>query len=83
MPLLADVLRPGIFRVMRVCGEGSEVTRLKRLGVCENRTLEVVNTGNPLVICVAGTRLGISRSVTRCIEVQTQSSADAPSAEEH
>ena len=83
MPLLADVLRPGIFRVICVFGEGSEVTRLKRLGVCENRTLEVVNTGNPLVICVAGTRLGISRSVTHCIEVQTQPPVDVPSAEEH
>jgi Fe2+ transport system protein FeoA len=74
MTLLSEVLRPGLFRVLHMEGEGAEVTRLKRLGVCENQILEIINTGNPLIVCVAGTRLGISRSLTHCISVQPQSS---------
>ncbi|MEC8337949.1 MAG: FeoA family protein [Planctomycetota bacterium] len=70
MALLSEVLRPGRFRVLFVSGEGPEVTRLKRLGLCEQHSVEVVSTGNPLIISVAGTRLGISRSVTDQISVE-------------
>ena len=70
MALLSEVLRPGRFRVLFVSGEGPEVTRLKRLGLCEQQSVEVVSTGNPLIISVAGTRLGISRSVTDQISVE-------------
>ena len=79
MALLSDVLRPGYFRVLRVEGEGLEVTRLKRLGLCAQQTVEVVSTGNPLIVSVAGTQLGISRSVTGLITVEPERQSDTPS----
>ncbi|MEC7696535.1 MAG: FeoA family protein [Planctomycetota bacterium] len=82
MALLSEVLRPGRFRVLFVDGEGPEVTRLKRLGLCEQQSLEVVSTGNPLIVSVAGTRLGISRSVTDQISVEPESEQSRPSGEE-
>ena len=72
MALLSEVLSPGRFRVLFVDGEGPEVTRLKRLGLCEQQSVEVVSTGNPLIVSVAGTRLGISRSVTDQISVEPE-----------
>ena len=81
MALLSEVLRPGRFRVLFVAGEGPEVTRLKRLGLCEQQSLEVVSTGNPLIVCVAGTRLGISQSVTGQITVEQETDHDACDAE--
>ena len=77
MALLSEVLRPGCFRVLRVEGDGLEVKRLKRLGLCAEQTVEVVSTGNPLIVSVAGTQLGISRSVTNLITVEPQCQIDA------
>lgn len=77
MALLSEVLHPGHFRVLSVEGEGVEVTRLKRLGLCEHQSLEVVSTGNPLIVSVAGTRLGLSRSVTGQILVEPETDHDA------
>ena len=82
MALLSEVLRPGRFRVLFVSGEGPEVTRLKRLGLCEQQSVEVVSTGNPLIISVAGTRLGISRSVTDQISVEPDIDQSARSDED-
>ena len=82
MALLSEVLRPGRFRVLFVDGVGPEVTRLKRLGLCEQQSLEVVSTGNPLIVSVAGTRLGISRSVTDQISVEPETDQSGPSDEE-
>ena len=82
MALLSEVLRPGRFRVLFVDGEGPEVTRLKRLGLCEQQSLEVVSTGNPLIVSVAGTRRGISRSVTDQISVEPKSEQNRLSDEE-
>ena len=77
MALLSEVLRPGHFRVLSVEGQGPEVTRLKRLGLCEQQSLEVVSTGNPLIVSVTGTRLGLSRSVTGQILVEPETDYDA------
>jgi Fe2+ transport system protein FeoA len=81
MPLLSDVLRPGSFRILSVDGDEAEVVRLKRLGICQNRRLEVISTGNPLIVSVAGTRLGVSRSVTQYISVESQPCSETLSAE--
>jgi len=77
MALLSEVLRPGHFRVLRIDGQGPEVMRLKRLGLCEQQPFEVVSTGNPLIVSVAGTRLGISQSVTGQIAVEPETDHDA------
>ncbi len=54
----------------RVEGDGPEVTRLKRMGVCRGRTMEVVRAGDPMILCVAGTRIGVSKMLARAVFVE-------------
>ena len=37
-----------------------ELKRLMSMGVCEGRTVEVVQTGDPLILKVFGSRIGVS-----------------------
>ena len=51
-------------------GAGPEVTRLKRMGVCVGRRLEVVQAGDPMILRVAGTRIGLSRQLAGAVFVE-------------
>lgn len=55
---------------LHVEGDGPEVTRLKRMGVCTGRRLEVVQTGDPMILSVAGTRIGLSRQLAGVVFVE-------------
>ncbi|MGD9854202.1 MAG: ferrous iron transport protein A [Planctomycetaceae bacterium] len=54
----------------QVDGDGPEVTRLKRMGICVGRRLEIVHAGDPMILCVAGTRVGLSRKLAACVLVE-------------
>lgn len=54
-------------RVARVLGESAEAARLKALGVCEGRTIEVLRTGDAWVLRVLGSRIGISRELAASV----------------
>lgn len=43
--------------------EGDDTERLKTLGICVGRRLEVVRNGDPLIVRVFGSRLGLSASL--------------------
>jgi len=49
--------------VCRVETENEDVKRLKMLGICVGRRVEVVKPGDPLIVRVFSTRLGISASL--------------------
>lgn len=49
--------------VRRIETEGDDVQRLKALGICVGRRLEVVRAGDPLIVRVFGSRLGLSASL--------------------
>jgi Fe2+ transport system protein FeoA len=49
--------------VRRIETDGDDVERLKTLGICVGRRLEVVRIGDPLVVRVFGSRLGLSASL--------------------
>jgi len=49
--------------VRRVESESEEVQRLKTMGVCVGRRVEVVRAGDPLIIKIFGSRIGISASL--------------------
>ena len=49
--------------VCRIETEGEDIQRLKMLGVCIGRRIEVIKRGDPLIIRVFGSRLGISASL--------------------
>ena len=49
--------------VCRIETEGEEIQRLKTLGVCIGRRIEVIKRGDPLIIRVFNSRLGMSASL--------------------
>ncbi len=46
-----------------------ELERLQAMGVCLGRRLEVVKTGDPLVVRVFGSRIGLSSRLAEHIQV--------------
>lgn len=73
---LSDIATTGTFIVQHIEERGEESIRLKRLGICEQRRLEVLQAGDPMIVRVVGTRIGLSRQLARCVTV-TAATADA------
>jgi len=69
--------RDEVLVVSQVLAVDGDATRLKRLGICEGRQLQLVQSGDPLIVRVVGCRVGVSRSlaeqvlVTSCPECET------------
>lgn len=56
-----DEIEPGRCGIVRRVGTGeNDVDRLKAMGVCLGRKVMLVQAGDPLILKVLGTRLGIS-----------------------
>jgi ferrous iron transport protein A len=53
--------------VRRIETGGEDMQRLKTLGICVGRRLEVVRTGDPLIVRVFGSRLGLSASLASSV----------------
>lgn len=53
--------------VRRIETDGEEVQRLKSLGLCIGRQIEVVKTGDPLIVKIFGSRIGLSASLAECV----------------
>ena len=59
-----DKLPPRMCAIVhRIETESEDMQRLKMLGICVGRRVEVVKPGDPLIVQVFGTRLGISASL--------------------
>ncbi|NNE08419.1 MAG: ferrous iron transport protein A [Gemmatimonadetes bacterium] len=50
--------------------DDEDLARLKAMGVCAGRTVELVQTGDPLILKVYGTRVGVSARLAKRICVQ-------------
>ncbi len=46
-------------------GDHEDIERLKTMGVCLGRRLHVVKSGDPMIVSVMGTRLGIAARLSR------------------
>lgn len=55
--------------VAGIDGGGSDGTRLRAMGVCDGRSIELVRAGDPLIVRVMGSRIGISRRLAEQITV--------------
>lgn len=78
MTPLSSTMRGSVI-CLHVEGDGPEVTRLKRMGVCGGRRLEIVQSGDPMILQVAGTRIGLSRKLAGAVIVEPLSlTADHP-----
>jgi Fe2+ transport system protein FeoA len=49
--------------VRRIEIDSDEAVRLKSLGLCVGRQIEVVKSGDPLIIKIFGSRIGLSASL--------------------
>jgi Fe2+ transport system protein FeoA len=53
---------------VEAAGDGTE--RLKVMGVCAGRKVRLVRRGDPMILCVWGTRVGVSRRLAQQVHVQ-------------
>jgi Fe2+ transport system protein FeoA len=68
---LSEIREPGLFCIQSVSDDGEMSLRLKRLGLCENRRVEVLVAGDPMVVRVVGSRVGLSRELARLVAVDS------------
>ncbi len=61
----------GTYRCIDVAGEGEQVIRLKRMGICSGRRIAVVQTGDPMILRVVGARVGLSRELAGTVIVDS------------
>ena len=66
-----DELPPRLCAVVRSVDTDDEATqRLKTLGVCVGRRVELVRTGDPLILKIFGSRLGLSAELAKRVQVE-------------
>ena len=66
-----DELPPRVCAVVRSVETDDEDTqRLKTLGVCLGRRVELVRVGDPLILKIFGSRLGLSAELARRVRVE-------------
>ena len=61
---------PGECGVITELGEGKTSSRLQSMGICLGRKVEVVKTGDPLILKVYGTRIGLSGRIGSQIRLE-------------
>lgn len=66
------VAEPGVYRCVRVDDSAAGMTRLSQLGLCEGRDFQIVTSGNPIVVQIEQTTVGISNILADRILVQSQ-----------
>ena len=66
-----DRLEPGRCGTVREVQAGDDETdRLKAMGVCEGRKVMVVRNGDPLILRVLGSRVGVSARLASRVRVE-------------
>lgn len=62
----------GVFRVVGVEAHCDDAARLKAMGVCLGRRLSLVQMGDPLIVCVVGSRVGMSARLAETVLVELE-----------
>ena len=66
-----DKLAPRACAVVRsIETDDEEVQRLKMLGVCVGRRVELVRGGDPLILRIFGSQLGLSAALAALVRVE-------------
>lgn len=68
---LASVL-PGSFICTAIDDSELSPARMQSLGICVGRSLELVSVGDPMIIRVCGTSVGLSRQLAAAVTVAEQ-----------
>ncbi len=64
--------------VGKIDAQSDDIDRLKSMGVCAGRKVEVVLRGDPLILRVFGTRIGLSARLAEQIYASTCHEPDCP-----
>lgn len=56
--------------VRRVDTDDEDTNRLKTLGICLGRRVELMRVGDPLILKIFGSRLGLSASLATRVHVE-------------
>ena len=65
-----DALQPGHCGLVASVEAGDrEVERLKSMGVCVGRRLMLIRSGDPMIVKVLGSRIGISARLARQVMI--------------
>lgn len=56
--------------ICEIDGDHEDVERLKVMGICLGRRLHVIKRGDPMIVSVMGTRLGIAGRLARHVLVR-------------
>lgn len=65
-----DRIEPGHCGMVSAVHAGdSEIERLKSMGVCVGRRLMMIRAGDPMIVKVLGSRIGISARLAQRVEV--------------
>jgi len=59
----------GTYCCVRVTGDPELQVRLKRMGICDRRTITVLQAGDPMILSVVGARIAVSRYLADFVEV--------------
>jgi len=65
-------------RVVGVSAHGDDAARLMALGVCVGRRLQVVKSGDPMIVRVVGARVGLSARLAAAVLVERPLPPAAP-----
>jgi Fe2+ transport system protein FeoA len=59
-----------VARVVRVAADPQDAARLMAMGLCVGRRVQLVKTGDPLIVNVVGARVGLSARLAAGVLVQ-------------
>ena len=68
--LFLSDLSPGACAEVLSVRNPEELARLQAMGVCRGRRVEVVKAGDPLIIRVFGSRIGLSARLAADVEIR-------------
>jgi len=79
-----DELPTRVCAVVRsITTDDEDTERLKTLGVCVGRRVELVRTGDPLILKIFGSRLGISAELAARVTVEVCTPGHCAMREDH
>lgn len=64
--------------VSRVDVVGDEIARMQAMGVCEGRPIHTIRSGSRMVVCAAGTRIGLDRTLAKAVTVTPLTNGQPP-----
>jgi Fe2+ transport system protein FeoA len=77
-PAALSSVSPGHYVCAGIDDSAMSPARMKSLGVCVGRPLELVSSGDPMIIRVCGSSVGISRQLAAAVSVVPETPAAEP-----